>query len=253
MLRQIVGCGPNNSRRVWSQLLVRRFSDERSQEAQMGDAIIRVDSEDTIMGPISKRDAHNWSALDKGEGLHRAFSVFLFDKKGRLLLQRRSAEKITFPNLWANSCCSHPRFIPSQMESKPEGTLAEKVSGSQIGAIDRAEYELGIPVGSIEPTALRFGGRYLYKAQMDDRWGEYEMDYALFCNEFDGPINPRESEVRDIAWVSNTELREWFTRAPEEFTPWFQLFIQKDALYTAWEALLAKKDIPEDTQIHNWM
>lgn len=219
----------------------------------MGDHIIRVDNEDNILGPISKRDAHKWSSLEKGEGLHRAFSVFLFDKEDRLLLQRRSAEKITFPNLWANSCCSHPRFISSQMESQRDGSLAEKITGTQLGAIDRTEYELGIEVGTIEPTALRFGGRYLYKAQMDASWGEYEMDYALFCNEFDGPINPRESEVREIAWVSINELREWFQRAPEDFTPWFQLFIEKDALYNAWEALNSKNQIPEDTKIHNWM
>ena len=73
------------------------------QESLMAEAVIQVTENDAVIGPISKLDSHH----QEGK-FHRAFSVMLFDSSGRLLLQRRASHKITFPNVWANSCCSHP-------------------------------------------------------------------------------------------------------------------------------------------------
>ena len=73
------------------------------QESLMAEAVIQVSENDEVIGPISKFDSHY-----KVGTYHRAFSVLLFDSSGRLLLQRRASHKITFPDVWANSCCSHP-------------------------------------------------------------------------------------------------------------------------------------------------
>ena len=83
------------------------------QESMMSEAIIQTNENDEVIGPISKFDSHY------GVGkYHRAFSVFLFDLSGRLLLQKRASSKITFPSVWANSCCSHPLHFEDEMDIK---------------------------------------------------------------------------------------------------------------------------------------
>lgn len=72
------------------------------------DQCITVDEKDCILGSGSKYDVHRFHAQQPQGILHRAFSVFLFDSQNRLLLQQRAASKITFPNVWTNTCCSHP-------------------------------------------------------------------------------------------------------------------------------------------------
>ena len=83
------------------------------QESLMSEAVIQVTEHDEVIGPISKLDSHY-----KEGKFHRAFSVLLFDSSGRLLLQKRASHKITFPNVWANSCCSHPLYSEEEMETK---------------------------------------------------------------------------------------------------------------------------------------
>ena len=86
---------------------------ESVQESLMAEAVIQVTEHDEVIGPISKLDSH----FGVGK-YHRAFSVLLFDSSGRLLLQKRASHKITFPGVWANSCCSHPLYSEDEMELK---------------------------------------------------------------------------------------------------------------------------------------
>ena len=78
-------------------------SSDSIQAGMMAEAVLQVDENDVVVGPVSKADSHYQSGK-----LHRAFSVLLFNSEGKLLLQQRAHDKITFPSVWANSCCSHP-------------------------------------------------------------------------------------------------------------------------------------------------
>lgn len=88
---------------------------DASQVAQFDDKCILVDSNDNQLGSVTKKECHLLENINKGM-LHRAFSVFLFDSNKRLLLQQRSLRKITYPNHWSNTCCSHPMFAKAEMD-----------------------------------------------------------------------------------------------------------------------------------------
>ena len=88
---------------------------DASQVAQFDDSCILVDNNDQAIGQVTKKDCHLLENINKGM-LHRAFSVFLFDSNNRLLLQQRSVQKITFPNHWTNTVCSHPLYSNEEMD-----------------------------------------------------------------------------------------------------------------------------------------
>ncbi len=102
--------------------------------------------------------------------LHRAFSVFLFDSQRRLLLQRRATEKITFPDMWTNTCCSHPLGIPSETGSDVDAA----VQGVRRAAQRKLYHELGIQPAQVPLDQFRFLTRIHYKAPSDGKWGEHE-------------------------------------------------------------------------------
>ena len=86
-------------------------NENTEQATLMAEAVIQVSEHDLVIGPVSKLEAH------QGAGsFHRAFSVLLFNTKGEMLLQQRSADKVTFPNVWANACCSHPLHSAKELE-----------------------------------------------------------------------------------------------------------------------------------------
>lgn len=117
---------------------------------------------------------HLMENIDRGL-LHRAFSVFLFDSNNRLLLQQRAAEKITFPNLWTNTCCSHPLGIPGET-----GTgLEAAVLGVKRAAQRKLYHELGIKAEQVPLDKFDFLTRIHYKAPSDGKWGEHES--KNFC------------------------------------------------------------------------
>jgi isopentenyl-diphosphate delta-isomerase len=100
--------------------------------------------------------------------LHRAFSVFLFNSRGELMLQQRSDEKITFPSVWTNTCCSHPLHVADEMEEREH-------IGVRRAAQRKLEHELGIPCDQVDLDELKFLTRIHYRAyQDDDIWGEHE-------------------------------------------------------------------------------
>ena len=100
------------------QMLVDNSADSE-QISLMSEAVIVVDENDVQIGPASKVAAHHQAGI-----LHRAFSVLLFDSNNRLLLQKRADDKVTFPGVWANSCCSHP--LNSTEESELKDSLGVK-------------------------------------------------------------------------------------------------------------------------------
>jgi isopentenyl-diphosphate delta-isomerase len=157
--------------------------------------------------------------------LHRAFSVFLFDQNNKLLLQQRATEKITFPDMWTNTCCSHPLGIPGETGD----TLESSVEGVKRAAQRKLEHELGIKPEMVPISEFKFLTRIHYLAPSDGKWGEHEIDYILFIKpsaEVKLDVNP--NEVRDSKYVSQDELKAMFEQEKDglKFTPWFKLICQ---------------------------
>jgi isopentenyl-diphosphate delta-isomerase len=157
--------------------------------------LIVVDGEDNVLAYRSKADVHDGDGI-----LHRAFSVFLFDRGGRLLLQRRSADKRLWPLYWSNSCCSHPRRGETEAEA----------------ARRRIEEELGVS------TALEWVFKFQYHAPFGAAGSEREL-CSVFLGRVDGPVTPNPSEVAESRWVRVEELTAALTGDPASYTPWLRL------------------------------
>ena len=183
--------------------------------------------------------------------LHRAFSVFLFDSKNRLLLQQRASEKITFPDMWTNTCCSHPLGVPGETGDELEAA----VQGVRRAAQRKLDQELGIEAKGVPLDKFQFLTRIHYKAPSDGKWGEHEsqsfsidctdlrsmliardpVDYILFIKA-DVDHTPNPNEVKDSRYVSEAELKTMFEDNSLKFTPWFKL-ICESMLFEWWEHL----------------
>ena len=181
------------------------------QESLMAEAVIQVSENDEVIGPISKFDSHY-----KVGTYHRAFSVLLFDSSGRLLLQRRASHKITFPDVWANSCCSHPLHSDDELEMKNN-------LGVKRAAIRKLEQELGISPSQVPLDKFDFVTKMRYQARQDDDWIEREVDHCLVIHA-DVDVNPNPNEVSEIKWVSQAELEEMLLAEDPEnvIAPWFR-------------------------------
>nr|WPS94664.1 isopentenyl-diphosphate delta-isomerase [Naematelia aurantialba] len=173
--------------------------------------------------------------------LHRAFSVFLFrPEDGRLLLQKRADEKITFPAMWTNTCCSHPLSIRAEL-------IEENQAGVRAAAIRKLPHELGIPASQLKPEDFTFLTRIHYLAPSDGLWGEHEIDYILFCTlDVDLELNP--NEVSDARYVSRSELEAMFADPSNSFTPWFRL-IARELLFPWWDEMMAKSKAEESGRV----
>lgn len=203
---------------------------DEEQIRLMDEVCIVLDENDVPIGSASKKISHLMTNINKGL-LHRAFSCFLFDSQNRLLLQQRAPEKITFPNLWTNTCCSHPLAVPSETGS----TLETAVAGAKKAAQRKLDHELGIKAHQVPLEDFKFLTRIHYKAPSDGKWGEHEIDYILFIKaDVDLEINP--NEVSDVKYVSPEELKEMFREDKLKFTPWFKLICQT-MLFEWWEHL----------------
>ncbi|KAM5436647.1 isopentenyl-diphosphate delta-isomerase idi1 [Microsporum canis] len=199
----------------------------------MDEMCIVVDTDDKPIASGSKKTCHLMTNISRGL-LHRAFSVFLFDSQNRLLLQQRATEKITFPDLWTNTCCSHPLAIPSEMEASGS-PLAEAVKGARSAARRKLDQELGIKEAQVPADKFDFLTRihYLAPSGDDGKWGEHEVDYILFIKA-DVDLSPNPNEVRDVKYVTPDELKAMFKDPSNKFTPWFKL-ICEDKLFEWWE------------------
>lgn len=213
---------------------------DEEQIRLMDEVCIVLDYDDKAIGTATKKDCHLMTNINKGL-LHRAFSVFLFHPETkRLLLQQRASEKITFPDMWTNTCCSHPLAHPSETGL---GDLASNVEGAKRAAIRKLNHELGIPSKYVPIEKFDYLTRIHYLAPSDGKWGEHEIDYILFI-ESDPELKINKNEVKDVRWVSMDELKQMFkdveTQSGKDkdlkYTPWFKL-ICETMLYQWWEAL----------------
>ncbi|MCW2256423.1 isopentenyl-diphosphate delta-isomerase [Providencia alcalifaciens] len=175
----------------------------------MSENIILVDENDTEIGTMPKLLAHQLGHL------HRAFSVFIFNNKGELLIQQRAAHKYHSAGQWANSCCSHPR--PN------EGTLS--------AAKRRLMEELGFT------TEISSAGHFIYHSKVSGGLIEHEYDH-LFVGHYDQEVNPNPDEVAATRWITISQLLHEIENNPEQFTPWFKMILEQ---------------LPEDSLITNYL
>ena len=157
--------------------------------------LILVDTEDRETGYLSKAECH-----DAGGILHRAFSVFLFNADGELILQQRSASKRLWPGYWSNTCCSHPR----------RGESMDVATGRRL------HDELNIE------ASLEFVYKFTYQAQFDDSGAEHELCH-VFLGRFDGDVKPNEHEVAAIRFAPPADLLADMEAGNDSYTPWFKM------------------------------
>lgn len=218
---------------------------DSTQEKLLEELLIMVDESDAVKGYETKRDCHLKRNIVEHGMLHRAFSVFLFNKKGELLMQQRSDEKITFPGYITNTCCSHPLHNDEELEEYQN-------IGVKKAAKRRLSYELGIPDDEISLEDLRFLTRIHYRAGSDKLWGEHEIDYVLFMRK-GVSLQPRANEVKDCWYASQDQIRELLQKTSEDpktlVTPWFKM-IADHFLFTWWDSLNDLSRFENDKEIH---
>ncbi len=160
--------------------------------------VVLVDSEDNAIGEMEKLLAHQ-----QGE-LHRAFSVFIFNDKGELLLQQRALNKYHGAGLWTNTCCSHPQ-------------LGEDVISS---AMERLSYEMGLKCN------LKLVYSFIYNEPVENDLIEHELDYVFVGRTNQNPVLNKD-EAADYKWMNPTEILSDINENPSRYTVWFQLAFPK--------------------------
>jgi isopentenyl-diphosphate Delta-isomerase len=156
--------------------------------------VILVNEHDEETGRMEKMEAHEKALL------HRAFSVFIFNSKGEMLLQQRAADKYHSSGLWTNACCSHPM---------PGETTAD-------AATRRLQEEMGF----IAPLQKAF--HFTYKAPFDNGLTEYEYDH-VFTGFYEGAITPNPEEVQAYCYKSLAAIHQDLADQPEQYTAWFKI------------------------------
>ena len=226
----------------YKQILLDSSADS-AQIDLMSEAIIAVDESDNEIGDVSKVEAHHSSGM-----LHRAFSVLLFDSNNRLLLQKRASHKVTFPNVWANSCCSHPLYSESERE------LTDAL-GVKRAAVRKLNQELGISEDQVPLSDFYFVTKMIYSSRMSEEWIEREIDHILIIKA-DVDVNFNENEVSEIKWVSQEELEEMLVAEVEgdgEIAPWFRCIASRLMTDEWWQAVGDSEKISQisDDVIHD--
>ncbi|MDQ6889454.1 MAG: isopentenyl-diphosphate Delta-isomerase [Bacteroidota bacterium] len=156
--------------------------------------VILVNELDEPVGTMEKMEAH-WKGL-----LHRAFSVFIFNGKGEMLIQQRAAGKYHNGGLWTNTCCSHP------------------LPGEQVlpAAKRRLSQEMGFST-DLHPTF-----NFIYKATFNNGLTEHEYDHVL-TGLYDGDINTDTDEVGDYCYKTIEEIESSLLTHPQKYTEWFKI------------------------------
>jgi isopentenyl-diphosphate delta-isomerase len=220
-----------------------------SQTKELSDQLILVNHSDLQIGSISKLNAH--LQKNKNKHPHRAFSVFLFNSQNDLLIQQRSAKKITFPLQWSNTCCSHPLNIPS-----------EKVTHNNKGILTavtrRVHFELGIPTSLTQYTLYN---KILYKSTSDKTFEEYELDYLFLIKLFtrnDLPSlkrNINTNEVKDINFVQMNALLNDMKRNACKYTPWFRFIMNTKGkeMFKLMASSTARREYKYNNEIINFL
>jgi isopentenyl-diphosphate delta-isomerase len=156
--------------------------------------VILVDKNDNQVGLMPKLEAH-----EKGL-LHRAFSIFIFNSRYELLLQKRASSKYHSGGLWTNTCCSHPREGEDILDA----------------ANRRLDEEMGIK------TSLRKVYDFIYKAELDNQLTEHEFDH-VFYGVFDNDPILNKNEAEDFKWVDMEILNNDIIKNEDNYTVWFKI------------------------------
>jgi isopentenyl-diphosphate delta-isomerase len=156
--------------------------------------VVLVTPQDEPIGVMEKMEAHQKGLL------HRAFSVFIFDKAGRMLLQQRAPQKYHGGSLWTNACCSHP-FWDEAVEAAADRRLMEEM-------------------GFTAPLQKIFS--FTYKAIVENDLIEHEYDH-VFAGEYEGEIQMNRDEVCDFAYHDLPTIKRLLQEKPELFTSWFKI------------------------------
>lgn len=164
----------------------------------MAEQVVVVSENDEILGLMEKMEAHENGIL------HRAFSVFLFNDKGEMLLQKRASGKYHSPNQWTNAVCSHPKIDETYLE----------------GAQRRLNEELGITADLTEKFS------FIYKADVGQNLWEHELDH-VFTGNYEGNFALNEEEVSEVRYISMQQLDEEMNENPENFTEWFKIILKE--------------------------
>ena len=165
----------------------------------MTEEVILVDSNDNETGLMEKQEAHLKAQL------HRAVSVFIFNSRGELLLQKRADVKYHSPGLWTNTVCTHPRHNES----------------NETAASRRLEEEMGI-----QGVKLKKLFDFIYKEELKNGLTEYEFDH-VFAGVSDELPTPEPSEVSGFEYIEGRLLLELIRVNPENYTVWFRKIIDR--------------------------
>lgn len=169
-----------------------------------GNEVILVNDKDEVQGYMEKMEAH-----EKGL-LHRAFSVFIFNSKGEMLLQRRALNKYHSGGLWTNACCSHPG----------------KEENIEEAAKRRLMEEMGFD------TSLTKIFDFVYKAEFENGLTENEFDH-VFVGKFEGEVNYDKKEVMDYCYKKMDDIQESLQQQHGQFTAWFKIAFSQ--VYNWWK------------------
>lgn len=164
--------------------------------------VILVNEQDEPVGTMEKLEAHQKGLL------HRAFSVFVVNPQGEMLLQQRAQDKYHSGGLWTNTCCSHP--LPGE------------------DVLDASHRRLMEEMGF--DCSLREIFSFTYRAEFDNGLTEHEFDHVLF-GEYDGEVVPDAAEVQAVRYLSLSEIRRLLVEEPDTFTHWFHLAFPKIAAF----------------------
>jgi isopentenyl-diphosphate delta-isomerase len=159
--------------------------------------LILVDERNRAIGSAGK------TAIHRAGLLHRAFSIFVVDARGRIVVQRRSPDKYHSGGLWANSCCGHPRC------GERTATAARRRLGEELGVT----------------SALSFGFFARYQAALGNGMHENEFVYVYFGRLRSAPM-PDPAEIADIAHLSFDDIGRRIARDPHAFTFWFKHYVR---------------------------
>jgi len=160
--------------------------------------VILVNEKDQQLGLMNKMEAH-----EKGK-LHRAFSVFIFNKNGEMLVQQRALDKYHSPGLWTNTCCSHQREGESNLEAGKR----------------RLYEEMGF---SCELEEMFW---FVYRAEFDNGLTEHELDHVMTGTyDQDPEINPE--EVASFKWMMPAAVKQDIADRPELYTEWFKIIFNE--------------------------
>lgn len=171
----------------------------RNSPGSSEDLLIRVDAADREIGTVPKTAGHLGAGV-----LHRAFSVFLFDAAGAVLIQKRAPGKMLWPGYWSNACCSHPR----------PGEAVE------AAARRRVREELSVE------CRLRFLYKFIYQAPFGEVGSEHELCY-VYAGYPVGSLTTDPAEIADHRWLQPDDLTTAITANPDHFSPWMKLEWQR--------------------------